>query len=69
MNSTHGKLIWTSGFLAAIGVVHLLPLVIRHTLEIGGAYLSTEAAVGTTLVAFALSAVTAKLARGTKQPA
>jgi len=62
MKAKHPWLYWLSGFFAAVGVVHLLPLVVRHDLSIGGALLTTEATAITTVVALVLSLVVWKLA-------
>ena len=54
--------LWGSGFLAAFGGAHAVPLLIRHDLVIAGLRLTTTATLVTAVVSFALSAGLFRLA-------
>lgn len=47
---------WLSGLFTGVAVAHLLPLIIRHNLEIAGKFLTTRAALITTIISGVLAA-------------
>ncbi len=55
--------LWVSGFLGAVGVVHAVPLFIRHDLIIAGVQLSTTTTLIATLVCLVGSATTWKASK------
>ena len=54
--------LWLSGFLAAIAVVHAVPLVVREDVFLAGVQLTTTATLTTTAISLLLSVAARRFA-------